>query len=152
VTDYNFKFLGEQRMLGNFSQPPGSYHRKPGDYLPIDTSWEVVNALVLERTPKSSSGCYPRKVIYLDTSTLEIFWDQSFDSDGRLWKERWIFWAPVKLVDGQEVPSNTSSMIVNLKNGRVSIMNSARAYNNGYRPSLFTLETLQTVMRGGALR
>jgi len=152
VTDYNYKFLGERQMLGNFSQPAGAYHRKPGDYLAIDTAWEVVNSYVLENTPKDSRGCYPRKVIYLDTSTSKPFWDQSFGTDGRLWKERWVFWAPVKLVDGQEVLTSTTSVIVNVQNGRSSIMISARAFNQGYQPSLFTLQTLQTVMRGGSLR
>jgi len=152
VTDYNYKFLGERQMLGNFSQPADTYRRKPGDYLAVDTAWEVVTAYVLEITSKDSSGCYPRKVTYLDTSTLEIFWDQSFDTDGRLWKERWIFWAPVKLVDGQEVVNNTGAGVVNLKNGRSSVISSGRSYNNGYQPSLFTSQTLQTVMRGGTLR
>jgi hypothetical protein len=103
-------------------------------------------------TAKDSRGCYPRRVVYLDTATFRIFWDQSFDTDRRPWKERWVFWAPVKLPDGQDVLTNTSSTIVNLKNGRSSIITTARTYNNGYQPSLFTLQTLQTVMRGGALR
>jgi hypothetical protein len=152
VTNFSYKFLGEQQMLANFSQENVPYHRKPGDYLPIDERWEFANAYVLEITPKEPSYCYPRKVLYIDALTYQAFWVQVFAAKGSLWKEQFNFYTPVKLGDGQEVLSATTPVIVNLQNGRATVLTTARAYNNGYQPSLFTLQTLQTVMRGGSLR
>jgi Protein of unknown function (DUF1329) len=139
-------------MLGNFSQQQNPFQRKPGDYLPLDEAWEVVNAYVLEITPQDLSYCYPRKVLYIDSSTHQAAWVQIFDAKNKLWKEQFNFFTPVKLADGQEVLSATTPVIVNLQNERGTVLSTARAFNQGYRPSLFTLQTLQTVMRGGALR
>jgi Protein of unknown function (DUF1329) len=152
VTNFKYKFLGERQMLGNFFQQQIPYARKPGDYLPLNEAWEVVNAYTLEIVPKDSSYCYPHKVLYIDTLTLQAFWGQILDIKGNLWKEQINFYAPVKLVDGQEVLSPMTPVIVNVQNGRSSVLNTARAFNQGYQPSLFTLQTLQTVMRGGSVR
>jgi len=43
-------------------------------------------------------------------------------------------------------------VIINVQNGRSTLVDAVRNYNQGYQPSLFTLATLQTVMRGGAIR
>jgi len=152
VTNFNYRFIGEQQTLSNFSQQQNPFHRKVGDYLPVDEAWEVVNTYVLEITPKDSSYCYPRKVLYIDTVSYQNVLGQIFDAKGNLWKEGIYSYTPVKLADGQEVLSATSPVIVNVQNGRATVLSTARAYNQGYRPSLFTLQTLQTVMRGGTLR
>ena len=152
VTDFNYKFVGERTMLANFSQQQRPYRRQPRDYLPFDETWEVSHAYVLEIAPKDSSYCYPRKVLYLDKLTFSAFWVQIFDAKGNLWKEQINFYAPVQLVDGQEVLSPTTPVIMNLQNGRATVFTTAKAYNQGYQPSLFTLQTLQSVMRGGSLR
>lgn len=152
VTGFNYRFIGERQMLGNFSVQNSSFMRKPGDYLPLDEPWEVVNAYALEITPKNSSYCYPHKVVYMDQLTHQAFWVQIFDAKGNLWKEQFNNYAPVKLADGQEVLSAASPVIVNLQTGRSTVLVTARAFNQGYQPSLFTLATLQTVMRGGTIR
>jgi hypothetical protein len=152
ITNFDYKFLGERQILGNFSQQQTPFHRKPGDYLPLDEAWEVTKAYVLEITPKDSSYCYPRKLLYIDTSTFQAVWGQIFDAKGSLWKEQMNFYAPIKLVDGQEVISIKTPVIVNVQNGRTTVLNTIRAYNQGYQPTFFTLATLQTVMRGGSLR
>ncbi|HEX9273865.1 MAG TPA: hypothetical protein VGA01_16815, partial [Candidatus Binatia bacterium] len=59
---------------------------------------------------------------------------------------------PVKLSDGQPILSIGTVVMTNVQNGRSTLVTSTRAYNQGYQPSLFTLATLQTVMRGGAIR
>ena len=74
------------------------------------------------------------------------------DAKGNSWKELSNSFAPVKLVDGQEVLSSTSPIIVNMQNGRSTLLASTRAFNQGYQPTFFTLATLQTVMRGGTVR
>jgi hypothetical protein len=57
---YNYKFLGERQMLGNFSQSASTYHRKPGDSLSLDAAWEVVNGYVLESAAPPGPGPAPR--------------------------------------------------------------------------------------------
>jgi len=53
------------------------------------------------------------------------------------------------LSDGQPILSIGTT---NVQNGRSTLVTSTRSYNQGYQPSLFTLATLQTVMRGGSIR
>ena len=152
ITDFNYKFLGEKKMLANFSQEQAPFRRKRGDYLPLEEGWEVQEAYVLEITPKDPSYCYPKKIIYIDKVFWESFWGMVWDKNGNLWKEHFAFRIPVKLPDGREVPSTGTIVIVNLQNGRSTVLTSVRAYNQGYQPTLFTLATLQTVMRGGSIR
>jgi Protein of unknown function (DUF1329) len=152
ITDFTYKFLGEKKMLANFSQEQAPFRRKKGDYLPLEEEWEVQEAYVLEITPKDTSYCYPKKVIYIDKVFWESFWGMVWDRNGNLWKEHFAFRTPVKLPDGREVPSTGTIVIINLQNGRSTVLTSVRAYNQGYQPTLFTLATLQTVMRGGSIR
>jgi len=44
-----------------------------------------------------------------------------------------------------------SVVIVNVQNGRSTIVTANRAYNQGYPASMFSLATLQRVMRGGTI-
>jgi hypothetical protein len=152
MTDFNYRFLGERKMLANFVQRHVPFHRKSGDYLPLDEEWEIQDAYVLEITPKNPNYCYPRKVLYIDKVYLETIWTIVWDSKGNYWKEQFAPRIPVKLSDGQEILSTGTITIVNVQNGRSTLVTSTRAYNQGYQPSLFTLATLQTVMRGGAIR
>jgi Protein of unknown function (DUF1329) len=152
VSDFNYRFLGQSKMLGNFAQEQIPFYRKRGDYLPLRESWEIVDTYSLEITPKDPSYCYPRKVIYFDTQNFEALWTMIWDAKGNYWKEQFALRSPVKLADGQSALSVGSVIIVNVQNGRSTLVDAVRAYNQGYQPSLFTLATLQTVMRGGAIR
>jgi Protein of unknown function (DUF1329) len=152
VTDFNYRFLGQFKMLGNFAQGQIPFQRKAGDYLPLKESWEVVETYGLEITPKDPGYCYPRKVLFFDTENFEALWTMIWDAKGNYWKEQFAFRRPVKLSDGQSALSVGSVIIVNVQNGRSTLVDAVRAYNQGYQPSLFTLATLQTVMRGGAIR
>ena len=152
ITDFNYKFLGEKKMLGNFSQAQLPFRRKMGDYLPQDDGWDVQDAYVLEITPKDSNYCYPKKLVYLDKTYFENIWTLILDATGNPWKELFAFRVPAKLADGQEIFSVGTVVIVNVQNGRSTLVTSTRASNQGYQPSLFTLATLQTVMRGGTIR
>jgi hypothetical protein len=152
ITDFNYRFLGRSKMLGNFAQEQIPFQRKAGDYLPLKESWEIVDTYGLEITPKDPGYCYPRKVIFFDTENFEALWTMIWDAKGNYWKEQFAFRSPVKLSDGQSALSVGSVIIVNVQNGRSTLIDAVRAYNQGYQPSLFTLATLQTVMRGGAIR
>jgi hypothetical protein len=152
ITDFNYRFLGKSKMLGNLAQEQIPFERKSGDYLPVRENWEIVDAYSLEITPKNQNYCYPRKVIYFDTQNFEAFWTMIWDAKGNYWKEQFALRSPVKLPDGQEALSVGTVAITNVQNGRSTLVDAVRAYNQGYQPSLFTLATLQTVMRGGAIR
>ena len=152
ITDFNYRLLGRFKMLGNFAQDQIPFARRPGDYLPSKESWSVVDSYALEITPKDRNYCYPKKVIYIDPVNYEAFWTMIWDGSGSYWKEQFAFRSPVKLPDGQEVLSVGAVVIANLKNGRSTLVDAVRVYNQGYQPSLFTLATLQTVMRGGTIR
>jgi len=152
ITDFNYRFLGRSRMLGNFAQEQVPFYRKIGDYLPLKESWEIVETYGLEITPKDPNYCYPRKVIYFDTQSFETFWTMIWDAKGNYWKEQFALRSPVTLTDGQLALSVGTVVIINVQNGRSTLVDAVRNYNQGYQPSLFTLATLQTVMRGGAIR
>jgi hypothetical protein len=152
VTDFRYRFLGEKKVLGNRSQERLPFRRKTGDYLPVDEGWEVRDAFVLEITPKDPSYCYPKKVIYIDKLHFEVSWFMMWDKDGNYLKEAFSFYVPVKLPDGQLVSSVGTVVIVNVQNGRSTALTAARNYNLDYKPTLFSLATLQQVMRGGSIR
>jgi hypothetical protein len=152
ITDFNYRFLGKSKMLANLAQEQIPFQRKSGDYLPLKESWEIIDAYSLEITPKDPNYCYPRKVIYFDTHNFEAFWTLIWDAKGNYWKEQFALRSPVKLPDGREALSVGTVAITNVQSGRSTLVNAVRSYNQGYRPSLFTLATLQTVMRGGAIR
>jgi hypothetical protein len=152
MTDFSYKFLGERKMLANFSQAQLPFNRKRGDYLPLEEEWEIQQTYMLEITPKDSNYCYPKKVLYIDKNYFETLWTLIWDGEGNYWKEQFAFRIPVRLSDGQEILSIGTVVMTNVQNGRATLVTSTRSYNQGYQPSLFTLATLQTVMRGGAIR
>jgi hypothetical protein len=152
ITDFNYKLLGEKKILGNFSQTRFPFLRKRGDYLPLEEEWEVQDAYLLEITPKDPNYCYPKKILYIDKIYFESFWVMIWDKIGKYWKEQFALRTPVKLSDGREVLSVGTVVIVNVQNGRSTVLTAVRSYNLGYQPTLFTLATLQQVMRGGSIR
>lgn len=151
ITDFTYKFLGEKKMLANLSQEHFPFHRKQGDYLPLDEKWEVVDTYVLEITPKDANYCYPRKLLHLNKVTYDTHWTLIWDKRGEYWKEQFGMFTPVKLADGREVWSVGDVTITNVQNGRTTIVSATRAYNRGYPASMFSLATLESVMRGGSI-
>jgi uncharacterized protein YxjI len=151
ITDFSYKFLGEKKVLANLSQEKLPFDRKHGDYLPLNEKWEVVDTYVLEITPKDPNYCYPRKLLHLNKMTFDTHWTLIWDKKGDYWKEQFGMFTPVKLADGREVWSVADVVIVNVQNGRSTIVTATRAYNQGYPASMFSLATLETVMRGGSI-
>jgi uncharacterized protein YxjI len=151
ITDFNYKFLGEKKILANLSQENFPFKRKQGDYLPLDEKWEIVDTYVLEITPKDADYCYAKKVLHLNKVTFDTHWTLMWDKRGEYWKEQFGMFTPVKLGDGREVWSVGDIAIVNVQNGRSTIVSATRAYNRGYPASMFSLATLESIMRGGSI-
>ena len=152
ITDFNYRLLRGTKMLGNFTQERVPFERRSGDYLPVKESWEIVDTYGVEITPKDPSYCYPRKHLFFDTRHFEALWTMIWDGQGNYWKEAFSLRTPVLLADGQAAMSVGTVVIVNVRNGRSTLVDAVRSYNQGYQPTFFTLATLQTVMRGGSLR
>jgi hypothetical protein len=152
ITDFNYRLLGEKKALVNYAQTNIPYHRKKGDYLPSDEDWEVQDVYVLEITPKDPDYCYPKKILWLDKVAWEPTWGMTWDKNGSYWKEMTLFRMPAKLPDGQVVWQLGTGFIVNVQNGRSTVLTTTKLYNQGFPPSLFTLETMQRFMRGGTVK
>jgi Protein of unknown function (DUF1329) len=151
ITDFNYRVLGEKKMLTNMSQEHEPYHRKPGDYLPIDEKWEVVDTYVLEVTAKDPNYCYGKKILHINKMTYDNVWSYIYDRKGEYFKEFWGFFKPVNLPDGREVWSVGDVTIINVQNGRSTVVTATRAYNRGYPISMFSLATLQRIQRGESI-
>lgn len=151
ITDFDYKFLGEKKILANLTQEKFPFNRKPGDYLPLDEKWHVVDTYVLEVTPKDADYCYPRKILHLNKVTFDTHWTLMWDKKGDYYKEQFGFFTPVKLADGQEAWSVGTVVIVNVQNGRSTLVTANRAYNRDYPVTLWSLATLQRIMRGGSI-
>ena len=82
ITDFNYKFLGEKKVLANTSQEILPFHRKQGDYLPLDEKWELVDTYVLEVTPKDPNYGYPLKLLHLTKVTFETHWTLIWEKRG----------------------------------------------------------------------
>lgn len=151
ITDFNYKFIGEKKALTNYAQEKVPYHRKNGDYLPLDESWEVQEVYVLEIMPKDPNYCSAKRVLWVNKVTWEPAWGMTWDRKGEYWKEMALFHFPAKLADGQVVWQEGTGYIVNVQNGRSSVLTTSRLYNQGYPHTLFTLDSMHRIMRGGAV-
>ncbi len=149
ITDFRYKLLGKKKALVNYSQAHLPYHRKKGDYLPTDEMWEIQEVYVLEITPKDPNYCYPKKILWLDTKAYEATWSMSWDRKGQPWREAALFRIPAKLADGQISWQQATGYFVNVQNGRSTVLTTTRLYNQNLPPELFTLATMQRIMRGG---
>jgi len=152
ITDFNYKLAGEKKILTNYAQERVPYNRKKGDYLPSDEKWEVHEVYVLEITPKHPNYCYPKKVLWIDKVAWETTWGMAWDRRGDYWKEMMLFRIPGKLDDGQIVWQQGTGYIVNVQNGRSTVISASRKFNMGLSPSLFTFDTMQTIIRQGELK
>ena len=151
ITDFNYKYLGDKKILANLTQEKFPFARKTGDYLPLEERWQVVDTYVLEITPKDPDYCYSKKILHLNKVTYDTHWTLMWDKKGEYYKEQFGFFTPVKLSDGREVWSVGTVVITNVQNGRTTLVTANRAYNQGYPITLWSLATLQRVMRGASV-
>ncbi len=151
ITDFNYRLLGEKKALTNNSQLELPYQRRKGDYLPTEEQWEVSDVYALEITPKDPSYCYPKKILWIDKATWEAVWGMTWDRKGEYWKEMALFRTPAKLPDGQVVWQLGTGYIVNVQNGRSTVLTTTKLINQNFSPGLFTLDAMQRIMRGGSV-
>lgn len=151
ITDFNYTLLGEKKALTNNSQHELPYQRRKGDYLPTEEKWEVNDVYALEITPKDPSYCYPKKILWIDQATWEAVWGMTWDRKGEYWKEMALFRTPAKLPDGQVVWQLGTGYIVNVQNGRSTVLTTTKLVNQNFSPGLFTLDAMQRIMRGGSV-
>ena len=151
ITDFNYRLVGEKKALTNYTQEQVPYNRRKGDYLPVDEKWEVQDVYVLEITPKDPSYCTPKKILWIDKVAWEATWGMTWDRKGEYWKEMALFRMPAKLPNGQVVWQEGTGYIVNVQNGRSTVLTTTRLYNQGLTPGLFTLATMLRIMRGGTI-
>ena len=104
---------------------------------------------VLEITPKDSDYCYPKRVMWIDKAAWEATWAMVWDRKGDYWKELALFRIPGKLQDGQVVWQQGTGYIINVQNGRSTVISASRKFNMGLSPGLFTFGTMQTITRQG---
>lgn len=71
----------------------------------------------------------------------------TWDRKGDYWKEMMFFQIPGKLDDGQVVWQQGTGYVVNVQNGRSTVISASRRFNMGLSPSLFTFDTMQTITR-----
>jgi hypothetical protein len=119
MTDFTYKFLGERRMLANFSQAQLPFNQQ-GDYLPLEEEWEI-NRAMSWRSPKDEL-LLSEKVLYIDKNFLETLWTIVWDRQGNYWKEQFAFRTSVKLHDGQPILSTGTIVITNVQNGRSTLV------------------------------
>jgi hypothetical protein len=151
ITDFNYKFLGEKKALTNYAQANVPYNRRNGDYLPVDEGWEVQDVYVLEITPKDPNYCTAKRVLWINKITWEPSWGMTWDRKGEYWKEMALFHFPAKQPDDQVVWQEGTGYFVNVQNGRSTVLTTSRLYNQAYPPTLFTLDSMHRIMRGGSV-
>ncbi|MBI4529786.1 MAG: DUF1329 domain-containing protein [Deltaproteobacteria bacterium] len=152
ITDFNYKLLGERKALTNYAQERVPYRRNHGDYLPLDEKFEIQDVYVLEITPKDAAYCYPKKVLWIDKTAWETTWGMTWDRRGDYWKEFVLFRIPARLPDSQIVWQQGTGYVINVQNGRSTVITASRQFNIGLSPDLFTFATLQSINRLGEIR
>ena len=79
-------------------------------------------------------------------------WVMVWDRKGEYWKEMHLFRLPAKLADGQVVWQQGTGWVINVQNGRSTVITTPRSFNHGLSPSLFTFNTMQRINRQGVVK
>lgn len=82
----------------------------------------------------SNRYCYARKLLHVDDTTWEAFLTQMWDRKGEYWKELYAFRTPVKLPDGRRIWSVGTALVVNVQNGRSTVLTTTRVYPRASLP------------------
>ena len=101
ITNFNYRLLGETKVLGNASQDELPFRKKSGDYLPLSEKWEVKELLYPRYHGKTVDYCYAKKVLYIDKVNWDPLLTMIWDKQGYYWKEIIASRVPVTLADGQ---------------------------------------------------
>jgi hypothetical protein len=103
ITDFNYKYLGDKKILANISQEHLPFARKAGRLLAPGRKVGSRRHVRSRDYAQRSSYCYPRKLLHLNKATFDTHWTLMWDKKEEYWKEQFGFFTPVKLADGREV-------------------------------------------------
>jgi uncharacterized protein DUF1329 len=114
VPNFNVKFLGKKKILALMHEKHCTRSDKkdcftiadsaPGWPKPEIGPWEVIDAYVLDVSPRPDLGhyCYPHKILYLaSTNAWVLTWWEAYDEGGKLWKIDKASYAPVPIGNGE---------------------------------------------------
>jgi len=87
ISWFEWKFLGEKKMLGTFHAEKFPVEFCPGgaDFVYCD-NWEMRDMWVLEGTSKQAQYAYGKRVLYIDKESYYIAYSDIYDKAGELWK------------------------------------------------------------------
>lgn len=152
INYFTYKFLGSKTVPIIYRQQNVPAKRNKGDYLPLEEKWELHESAIVEIKSKDPGYCYPKKVLYLNKETWRPDYAMMWDRKGEYWKEMFINHETVTLSDGRETYTTGGVFVINVQNGRSTVLEVGDQYNLGWTPSMFSLAALQEQMRGGTLK
>lgn len=97
--DYEFRFLGEKKMLAavNVDQVPDRRCLTDGGASHCPDPWEVRTMYIVEARPRAGRfvSVYAREVMYIDTEADFVMADDLYDRAGELWENEtsWMHYA-----------------------------------------------------------
>ena len=94
ITQINAEYLGEKKVLALLmSEMPGrfpdAFQMPLGFAKPSWGKWQVrdVHVVSIKKLPSLAAGyCYGKRVLYIDKTTFNPYWEEIYDSNMRLWK------------------------------------------------------------------
>ena len=131
---FKVAFLGLKKLLIRIQDPekgrnPASYDITasfPAWPQPGSGRWEIRDTYVIDVQPLPILGnyCYAHRVMYIDKETWFNVFTDLYDVDGKFWKSRWSYAAPLS-DGGREVLINPASQVsdamLDFKNSHASI-------------------------------
>ena len=148
VTSFNYKLLGERKILTIVNQKHHPYKRKHGDFLPQDELWQALDGYAVEITSKDPNYCYPKKIMYIEKTTWAGVRFEVYDKKGDLWKEAMGHFKNFPNGKGEEALGFAGVWIKNNQNGRSTVLETGIRYNIPVSPEFFSLATLEKATRG----
>ncbi len=156
ITLFNYKLIGEGKILTLAHQKRIPFKREKGDLLPLDEEYEVRDCFIVEQTPKDPSYCYGKRVNYVDKETWQLDYVMLYDRKMDFWKDGGLFaLSPspyYKKKYGIDVYMVTGGYFMNYHTAHTTLTQiPVLAVDVGLKPELFSLSTLQELQRGGSI-
>jgi|GEM_PF-636743 len=137
--DFTYKYLGQQKMLGNFQGPASwEYSQKQikadPDAIPFPADgWEVRDTYIIEVKAKDPKYPQSKKILYLDQETLRILYTTAWDRAGETWKIWNNVWKPLVLADGELLIASASQFGLDMQFGMAGNYFADLAVNTGLK-------------------
>jgi hypothetical protein len=140
IWTFQAKFLERKKILAliNFSSDAAGRLTDASYYMPLLwprpswAKWELRDAYVIDvaSIPSHAKGyCYGRRVMYLDSTSYVLLWQDLYDSDKNLWKT-WQTGARARDVRGAGIQDSSGSRVTvlwDLKGGHLSFLSTVNA-------------------------